>query len=79
VQTKKLPDVPFDTISQGSRSGLFLDDYPQPVKGIFILLHEEDEILRRKLLAEFHHPSEILGVGNPFLLSKPELAFGRDL
>ena len=78
MQTKKLPDVASDTISKGSRPDLFLDDDPQPMKGIFVFLLEEDEILRRKLPAEFHHPSEILGMGNPFLLSKPEMAFGRD-
>jgi hypothetical protein len=75
METKKLPDVSFDSIPKGGRSGLFLDDDPQPVKGIFFFLHEEDEVLRGKLLAGFHHPPEILGVGDPFLLSEPELTF----
>jgi hypothetical protein len=78
MQTKKLPDVTSDTISKSSRSDLFLDNDPQPMEGILVFLHEEDEALRRKLPAEFHHPSEILRVGNPFLLAKPEAAFGRD-
>jgi hypothetical protein len=78
MQTKKLPDVPSDTISKSSWSNLFLDNDSQPMKGILVLLQKEDEVLRRKLPAEFHHPSEILGVGNPFLLSKPEPTFGRD-
>lgn len=78
MQTKKLPDIPSDSISKSSRSDFFLDNDPQSMKGILVSLHEEDEALRRKLPAEFHHPSEILGVGNPFLLSKPEMAFGRD-
>ena len=78
METKKLPDVSSDTVPKGSRPGLFLDYDPQPVEGIFISLHEKDEVLRRKLSAELHHPSEILRVGDPFLPSKPELAFGRD-
>lgn len=79
VKAEKLPEITLHSVSKSRRTYFLLYNNPQSVKKILILFFEEDKVSRRKPLAKFHDPSEILRMSDPLFFCKAKGSFHRDL
>jgi len=75
VKAKEFSNISFHSISKRGWPNLLLYHNTQPMKGILVLLDEEDEVFKGNPSPKFHHPSEILRKVDPLLFCKPERPF----
>ena len=75
VKAKEFSNISFHSISKRGWPNLLLHHNTQPMKGILVLLDEEDKAFKGNPSPKFHHPSEILRKVDPLLFYKTERPF----